>query len=206
MKISTLLFLCILSTIAAQEKPITFKIAKQQEALVFTCTNTSKVTQEVTLTLTKKKGLEGYTRPIIKKVSPNTMMEFAVFPITGAYSYSYKTAWKENRTTQEQATITAAKKEKLLKDLSKINTGIVVFDNSDCPRCQRSTSYLLDNNIDFKLLNVTDNKENNRLMWDLLKAEGVEGTILTPVFLVDGKLSWSHEDLKGFLKGLKSRG
>lgn len=170
MKISILLLLCIVSSITAQEKTIIFKAVKQQEALLFRCTNTSKVTQEVTLTLTKKEGLKGYTKPITKKVAPHTSMEFARFPIVGAYSYSYTTSWQENRTTQEQATITAAKKEKLLKDLSKINTGIVVFDNSDCPRCQRSTSFLLDNNIDFKLLNVTDSKENNRLMWDLLKA------------------------------------
>ncbi len=204
MKIIVLFFLCISASICAQSKAITFKVSEENNKLVFICTNSSKVNYDVTLTLTKKKGLGEYTKPITRKVTPETNLIFATFPIKGSYSYSYSTSYKKSpKTKKEIQDIVQKKKETQLIDLSKINTGIVVFDKTDCPRCNRATSYLLDNNITFKLLNITDNKENHRLMWSLLKAEGVTKEILTPVFLVDGKLSYSHEDLNGFLKSLK---
>ncbi len=204
MKTIVFLFLCISSSIYAQSKPITFKVSEADSKLVFICTNNSTTSYDVTLTLTKKKGLSGYTKPITKKVTPETNLVFASLPIKGSYSYSYKTSYKTSKKTKKELQdIAHTKKEALLKDLSKINTGIVVFDKSDCPRCQRSTAYLVENNIKFKLLNITDNKENKELMWSLLRAEGVTKNIVTPVFLVDGKLSHSHEDLNTFLESLK---
>ncbi|MEP0263221.1 conjugal transfer protein TraF [Dokdonia sp.] len=204
MKAVLFFFLFISVSVFSQSKPITFKASEENNKLVFICTNNSKTSYDVTLTLTKKKGLAGYTRPITKKVAPETNLVFASLSIKGSYSYSYSTSYKKSKKTKKELQdIAQKKKEAVLKDLAKINTGIVVFDKSDCPRCQRSTAYLLDNNIKFKLLDVSSNNENNRLMWSLLRAEGVTKEILTPVFLVDGKLSYSHEDLNGFLKSLK---
>ena len=70
--------------------------------------------------------------------------------------------------------------------------------------------YLIKNKREFHLkmsktsteVIITDNKKNHKLMWDLLEAQGVTGTINTPVILVEGELSWSHEDLPAFLKSL----
>lgn len=203
MKIITTLFFLTTLTITAQVKPVTFKAEKRENAIVFTCTNATQATQEVTLTLTEKKGLRGYTRPLIKKVAPKTTMIFATFPIAGAYSYAFTSSWKEMRTPKELEAIATTKKEKVLQDISKINTGIVIFDKTDCARCQRATAYLLDNNINFKLLNITDNATHNTLMWDLLRAQGVTKNVTTPVFLIEGQLTWGHENLDGFLEGLK---
>lgn len=204
MKVILFFFLCISTSVFSQSKPITINASKENNTLVFICSNSSNTSYDVTLTLTKKKGLRGYTRPITKKVAPKTNLIFASLPIQGPYSYSYSTSYKKSKKTKKELQdIAQQKKEAILKDLSKINTGIVVFDKSDCPRCQRATAYLLDNNIKFKLLDVSSNNENNRLMWSLLRAEGVTKEILTPVFLVDGKLSYSHEDLNGFLESLQ---
>jgi glutaredoxin len=206
MKLILALLLLTTTFTTAQNQPVKIEATEQDQKLVFICTNNSAITQEVTITLTQRKGLRGYTRPITKRVAPSTTTTLASFTIAGAYNYKYSTSWKEVPNIKEQQVrkevIAARTKGKILRDLSKINTGIVIFDNTDCPRCQRSTAYLLDNNVPFKLLNITDNKKNHKLMWDLLEAQGVTGTINTPVILVEGELSWSHEDLPAFLKSL----
>lgn len=187
----------------SQEKPVTVKSLAKNNELIFTAVNTASVTQELTLTLTKSKGIKGYDKPIKTTLAPGANKTIATFPLEGAYSYAYNTNYKEAPTTQEIGNRSNALKQHTLKELSQIKEGIVVFDKTDCPRCQMSTAYLLDNDIDFKLLNITDNPKNKKLMWDLLKAEGVTNNITTPVFLVNGQLSYSHDNLREFLSGLK---
>ena len=86
---------------------------------------------------------------------------------------------------------------KTLSEIGDINKGIVVFSKDGCPRCHFTTSYLLDNNIDFKFINTSDSQDQNRLMWDLLRKDNPQlSSITMPVILVDGKISYNIQDLK----------
>jgi len=186
-----------------QTKPITVTSEKQDKLLVIQATNNTALTQEVTITLTKRKGLRGYTRPLTQLVRPGETLTFYELTILEAYSWASKYSSKPKATAQEQKAFDKERKAYLLNSLEgvDITQGIVVFDKTGCPRCHRTTSYFMDNNVDFKLLNVTENKEYHELMWTLLREnKAVKGEITMPVIMVDGKLSHSHEDLIGFLK------
>jgi len=105
--------------------------------------------------------------------------------------------------TKEKADELAEKKAHYLKDVSRINEGIVIFDDIECTRCSYATSFMMEHNIDFKIVNISDDKENLNLMWNTIRAKGKSMNVKTPVIMVDGELSHSHEDLQQFLKGLK---
>ena len=107
-------------------------------------------------------------------------------------------------TKQEKNAIAVNKEAFMLKDFSKINEGIVIFEKLECPRCNRALAFLLDNNIAFKSVDVSKGKkENNHKMWEILKKHGITKVAATPVFLVNGKLSHSHKNLGAFLESLK---
>lgn len=198
-----LLMIGIPLTINSQEKPITVTAKEQDQLLIFNATNHTELTQEVTLTLTKRKGLKGYTRPLTQLIRPGETLKFYELAVVGAYSWASSYSYKPKATAQEQKAFDEERKSHLLNNLEDvdINKGIIVFDKTGCPRCHRTTSYFMDNNIDFKLLNVTENKEYHELMWSLLSENKVtKGEITMPVIMVDGKLSHSHEDLVRFLK------
>lgn len=91
----------------------------------------------------------------------------------------------------------------LLRDLSQVNKGIVVFDKTDCPRCSRTTAYLYENNIPFKIVDVTRNNKGKELMQTLVREDGNKGKFTTPVILINGKISYSHKNLEAFLTNLK---
>lgn len=96
------------------------------------------------------------------------------------------------------------KKEHQLTDYTKLNDGVIIFDKNECSRCEQTILYCVENNIDFKLLNISENEKNEILMWQVLEAVGYKGeTVQTPLILVNGEVTYNHEDLDGFLKTLK---
>jgi len=78
--------------------------------------------------------------------------------------------------------------------------GIIVFTKTGCPRCNKTLNYLVDNNIQFKYMDVVKNQEFNDLMWEKLHDNNVSNEIVMPVIIINGKLSHSHKDLDLFLK------
>lgn len=94
-------------------------------------------------------------------------------------------------------------KENTTTDLTNLDKGIVVFSKDGCPRCHRTTSYLVDNDVPFRMINTTKNKNGNTKMWEMVRKEVPKGSITMPVILVDGKLSYSIKDLQGFIANLK---
>ena len=79
----------------------------------------------------------------------------------------------------------------------------MIFEKTDCGRCQTTMTYLNAKNKPYAKLNITDNPMYNQLMWELLELNGYLGdTVKTPVILVNGAISFSHEDLEGFLEQL----
>lgn len=89
-----------------------------------------------------------------------------------------------------------------MEDLSK---GIYVFVKDGCSRCALTLKYLDENNIKHKVFYISKNKESGDLMWAKLAEINFFGGKLTmPIIIVDGKISYSHKDLQGFLKNLSN--
>ena len=121
--------------------------------------------------------------------------------------YSSKYSYRPKPTQEELDFQKKRLEEKAIESIGDISKGIVVFSKDGCTRCHFTTSYLLDNNVDFKLLNTTENKEYNKLMWALLKRKLPESTlksVVMPVILIDGELSYNMKDIKTFVTNLKN--
>lgn len=190
-----------------QEKPIQITVEKTTNTHLFKVFNATEMPQEVTFELTKLEGLRvSGNKKVVKIVPPGGELTFVRARVVAEKTSS---SWSYSYTLPEQFLAQQARKnQQRLKALlvdsdAELNNGIVVFNKEGCPRCAYSTNYLLENNIPFRMLNTVESKENNSLMWNYLKANGVEeGTVTMPVILVDGKLTHSHEDLLAFLSGL----
>lgn len=191
-----------------QEKPIKITVVKTTNTHLFNVLNTTEMPQEVTLELTKLEGLRVSGKQKVSKIVPPggelTFFRARVMEQKTSSSWSYSYKLPEQFLAQQ-----ARKNEQRLRALlvdsdAELNNGIVVFNKEGCPRCAYSTNYLLEQNIPFRMLNTVENPDNNKLMWDYLKANGVaKGTVTMPVILVDGKLTHSHKDLLAFLSGLE---
>jgi len=196
-------YLLISFSSIAQKKVIEIETINQDNTIQLYGVNNTNFTHEVTLILPVHKGLKGYTKPVTKKIKPNSKLLFVTLSYKGAYSYNMSLSFKLTMTEQEKKMIAKKKKGHILKDFSKIKEGIVIFDKIECPRCNRAIAFLIDNNIAFKSVDINEKEDNNKKMWETLKANGVNGKIATPVFLVNGKLSHSHKNLGAFLESLK---
>lgn len=196
------LFLCVSLLTYGQQKDIDFQIDEVDNTLSIFCLNNSDSHQEVVLSILDIKGLTGYSNPIKKILPPQTRTHF--LDLTYDIVYEYKLSYTKKAVQSEEEIIAKArKKESLyLDDFSKLNEGIVIFDDIECTRCSYATNYLMEKNIDFKIVNISDNKENLKLMWKTIKEKGQSMHVKTPVIMVDGKLSHSHTDLHNFLESL----
>ncbi len=190
----------------AQESVIELLNATNEDGIIVSAQNHSTIRQEVTITLTIK-NLTGYTAPISKLINAKETVEvvrLAFIPgkkAKGGYASSY--TYKPKPTEAEIALQDEKLKAKTVTHVDDMNDGIVLFYRDGCPRCAYVTTYMLDNNIDFKLLDTTSNEKSQIAMWKLLKEVNPElKTIKFPVVLVNGKLNYNMEDIKVFTKGL----
>ena len=179
----------------------------EKKQIEFYITNDSDFTQEVTLFFAEIKGLKGYDEPVTKQVSPKSKELFLTLTWDYIFDYKYGIKKKEVRTDGDLSRIAAQKDPHMLKDFSKVNNGIVIFDNVECKRCNQATSYLLDKGIAFKIVDITPNEKNakNRdFMQQTIKEKDKSLTqYITPIFIVNGKMTHSHKDLEAFIKSLK---
>jgi glutaredoxin len=98
--------------------------------------------------------------------------------------------------------ISAFSQEKVFDTTENIDKGIVVFNKNKCKRCSYTTNYLTENNIDYQLID-TSIKENNLLMWQLLRQNNVLAqSVKMPIVFIDGELMDSQGDIKEFAKNL----
>ncbi len=196
--------LCSASLLWGQEYDVIIDLQPQANAVAVRAINISNVQQEVTLTM-KVKNYRGYSRPITKLVKAKDTLEMVrLTPLPNKRSeMSYTYQYLPKPTNEEIAAQDKLLEQKKLEVLGDIDEGIVLFYKDGCPRCSFATTYMLDNDIDFKMLDVTDDEEKNRAMWKLINAEKPElREVIFPVFLIDGELSYSIEDLKGFTSEL----
>jgi glutaredoxin len=162
--------------------------------MVFKAKNTLDEPVEITFELSEVRGLEHDGQPIVKLVGPEkTVLVAELKKIGGPISYVYG---------YNQVLMPAKIYDP--EDFKKFEQGIVVFSRDGCTRCAYATDYLVQNKVDFTLLNFTQLPEYGAYMWDKLREQGVIGNqVGTPVIMVNGRLSHSHENLKQFVKTLK---
>jgi glutaredoxin len=202
--IALVILLCVFTQGWTQTKKIEFKVDKEPNALAITGYNNTDEDLEITLTIKDIKLLKGYTKPIVKVVPAKSNVLF--IKLTFEYDfYKYKLSYGFKKVPSKTDKKIAAynKKDHYLKDVSKINEGIVVFDDEGCSRCRTVTNYLVTNDFDFKIIDLSDGKENMKLMWKVIKEKGADMNVKSPVIIINGELSHSHKDLKAFLEKLK---
>lgn len=195
----------------AQQEFVQFPVAEKGDSIIIYGYNKLSKPLEVTLTLTNLKNLSGYSNPITKKVPGKAKVVFTTLNFKNPYSYNLSFTYQIVKPSK----ITAAKKlfnkrvasanliSYYLKDRSKINEGIVIFDDGNCGRTRLATNFFIGNEIDFKIINIQDNVRNTKLMWNTLKEKGANLNFQTPIIIVNGVLSHSHKDLPAFLEELK---
>lgn len=203
-RLQLLTFLLISSIAFSQEKAVEVIYAQDEEGFTFSAKNNRNVQYELTLTITPT-NLSGYKDPIKKLVPANSTVAltelYFVKNKKGSfeYSYSFEPRMTENEIAQREKRLA----EKSASQISDINQGIVVFSKDGCPRCHFTTTYLLDNNIDFRYINTSEDVDQNRLMWELLKKDNPQlRSVTLPVILVDGEISYNIQDLKETVSNL----
>ena len=189
---------CLLVTTLgfSQSSEISIDAVVDNDTLVFFGSNNSSVIQDITLEITEAKGLEGFMLPLTMRVKPNSIQVFHKLAVKGEYTYDfvYINQYPMEQLIQTDFTVNEV----------KVNDGIVIFDKTNCGRCQKVKAYLDAEKIPYQRLNITDVPMNKKLMWDMLKLNGFQGReIKTPVMLVNGEISHSHQDLMDFLQNLK---
>ncbi len=189
----------------SQEEPVKIVVIESETELVFKAVNNTQIQQEITLEITAK-NLRGYKTPITKLVSAkDTVSMISLYHIQGK-EWNYRTSYshKPKPTEKEIALQDEQLKGKTLKNIEGIDEGIVLFYQDGCPRCAYATTYMLDNDIDFKMLDATSKSTNSKLMWNLIQTKNPKMKNVTfPVFLINGNISYNIEDLKGFTSKLK---
>lgn len=195
------LFFLVATTIAQQN--ISFSTDKKPGVLTIYGHNNSDEDLEITLTLKNIKMLKGYTKPITKLVKAKSKVNF--IDLTYKYDvYTYKMSYTYKKPETELATKlkNINKSDYYLNDFSKIDEGIVVFDDEGCGNCRLVVNYLVGNDIDFKIISLANNKDNQKFMWKTIKEKGASMKVKLPVIVVNGEVSHSHSDWNAFLKKL----
>jgi len=184
-------------TAFSQSQDIEIIADRSTDGVTLFCKNNTNTTQQITLTLKQLEGLKGYTEPIKKDVSAGAKVTFVELKAeTEHYMYATSYTYEPAHLANERALII-----KRLKKENNIREGIVIFNKTGCSRCSRTTSYLTDNNIDFRVLS-TKEYENKLLMTQLLLENGIITSVKMPVMLIDGKLANNQGDLGEFLATL----
>jgi glutaredoxin-related protein len=189
----------------SQEEPVKVAVIESETELVFSAINNTQIQQEITLEIIAK-NLRGYKTPITKLVpAKDTVSLISLYSVQGKeWNYRTNHSHKPKPTEKEIAQQDEQLKGKTLKNIDGINKGIVLFYQDGCPRCAYATTYMPDNDIDFKMLDATGKTQNNKLMWNLIQTKNPEMKNVTfSVFLINGNISYNIEDLKGFTSKLK---
>ncbi|MGV6830985.1 MAG: glutaredoxin domain-containing protein [bacterium] len=201
--IAPIVLLLIAFNFLNAQKAITFSTEKNPGILSFYGHNNTADALEITLTLKDIKMLKGYTEPITKLVPANSKVKF--IDLTYKYDvYNYRMAYtyKKPESAMSKKLKGFNKEDFYLSDLSKIDEGIVVFDDEGCGDCRMVLNYLYGNDFDFKIVSLATNKEHQKFMFKTIKEKGASMKVKLPVVIVNGKVSHSVKDWNSFLKTL----
>jgi glutaredoxin len=189
--------------LVGQEKKVKFKTKKGTNTISFLASNKTNFDQEVTLYFNRIEGLYGYSKPITKVIPAENSIEFLTLRFAGKYSYNYTYSTRAKPTKQQQADWDRKVESYNFLEGSNLEKGIVLFSKDGCSRCKMSVDYLIEHQVDFQIINISDNKKNQTLMWQTLRRKGEKmNRVSTPVILVEGKPFHKFDNLKEFLKKL----
>jgi len=168
----------------AQENRAVLLAQKETGKLEFLVVNTTAIPQEVNLQIIDAIGLRGNRRPVTKRIEPKDTLQFFSFIISETYSYNYNIQTKpilENIPFIEKQEIDT-------------EHGIVVFYIEDCPRSTRTVAHLMENERDFKVIDIQSKQENQVFMYQVLNDKNeTPQKLQLPVVLVDGLVYYNIE-------------
>jgi glutaredoxin len=203
-RIALLICLLINLSVFSQKKNIEFQIKKGKNRITFKGINKSDFDQEVVLYFNSIQGLFGYSKPIKKIIPAKSKLEFVELRFNGKYSYNYSYRVKSKPTVQQKLDWEKKIASHDFKEGSNFKKGIIIFSKDGCSRCKMSIEYLIKNEVDFQIMNISDKEQYRSLMWKVIKDNGENlDKVPTPVILVNGKPHHSFKDLNKFLKKLK---
>jgi glutaredoxin len=199
-----LIFLTLAQYTFGQNKEIEIVQKNINGEIVLSVKNNSSERKEVTLNVNGN-GYEKVNMPITKMVNKNETTEFVTLKPSSKKGINFSSNYTYVSKPTEQETKINSKKSETLNSFSKIDLskGVVVFTKTGCSRCNKTVNYLIENNIKYTGLNITENQDINNLMWQKLSENKVSNEITMPVIIVNGKLTHSHKDLDTFLKKIK---
>lgn len=118
---------------------------------------------------------------------------FLLFQLICISSFS-----QQNTTVKKKETIPTVKISN-----SNLSKGIFVMTKPACPRCAETLLYFKKNKIVYTEL-LYNNAEDRAKIWNLIKDDkSLPKNITFPILVINGKISYSHEDLTKFLKTIK---
>ena len=198
------LFFFVFANVSAQTKDIEVTQNNVNGAIVISVKNNTSERQEVSLTITGN-GFEKIKTPVTKNVNKAAIIEFVTLKPTSKSGIQFSSNYTYiSKPTDEEMKAKSKKLETKKPDSAiDFSKGIIVFTKTRCPRCTKILNYLLDHNIVFTHMNITENQEYNNLMWKKLEENKVSNEIVMPVIMINGKLTHSHQDLDSFLKKIK---
>ncbi|WP_136465640.1 hypothetical protein [Flagellimonas onchidii] len=195
------------SFVCGQNADVDVSIHQIDETLAFYIINHSDLRQEVTLTISAQ-GLLGYKQPVTKLVPANDSIHMIALSFVKEKPWSYETSfsYRSVPTKEEIVRQNETIKKELFKHL-EVRTGQpILFYKEGCTRSMYAKEALDRKNIRYKFLNVTKIPHYEKVLFELLRIQNPDAeTFLYPVFLIDGKLNYSMDNLKWFMRGLTSK-
>lgn len=195
-----ILALTFSAVISAQSDVIEIFDRQNESSVTIMAVNHLEERQEITLEMDTV-NLSGYEGPITRLVATKDTVVMAELQIKEQKPWQYATQheYRPRLTTEEIKNA----KEVLFSTIDGLGSGIAVFTKQGCTRSSFATDYLKRKKTDFKKLDISNNDFNKRVLSKLLNLDNPDiGYYRYPVILVDGELSHSIEDLKGFMKSL----
>ncbi|MGX1928117.1 hypothetical protein [Flagellimonas sp. 2504JD4-2] len=177
-----------------------------ESGLAFYALNNAEVQHEITLNLSVR-NLSGYHGPITKMVTAKDSIQMIQLSFKEDLPWSYQTSYTytPKPTTEEQGKQKKQLKKELFEFLDTKNNPVIVFYGEGCTRSAYAKEMLEKKKLAFKYLNTTKNEHYNRIMQELVRLKDPDiTTIGYPVFLVNGKVDHSIENLRWYIKELAS--
>ncbi len=81
---------------------------------------------------------------------------------------------------------------------------IKVYTMNGCGRCSSAKAFLTEKKVKFEEINTSLSDDNNGKMWAALSSKSISGSVTMPVIDNNGEVSYSIEDLSGYLEKLAS--
>jgi glutaredoxin len=184
----------------SQEKDVQVIVEQTEHDLIFKGINSSLVQQKVILNIDTV-NLKGYKGEITKYIpaKDTIVMIRLAFNNNKPWSYSTNYIFDAVPTIAQKVEF----KNEVLSNVIDMDKGIVLFYDNGCPRCNYAYTYMQENNIPFRLMDIKSESESEQLMWRLIKLEKPDLTgVQMPVYLINGNISYNIEDLKGFTASL----